>query len=648
MATNTISDPNRTVKQSVKDNSKPKNKKRTSEYGKIIALLMDVGLLNQTQVRYASRVQSKLRTEKPLIEIIKELKYLTEGQLRKTLRENPLSIHLGDFLVELGLITNRDLDLVLQLQKKETPKRKLGEVLVALNVIEEHKLISELSLLLGFPFIEPDALKIDPNLYQRGSTTQYQAHSFVPVRLEGEKIIVAFADPMDPQDIDAATEAMGMPVIPAITTKLSINAAIAHFGNDEKAGKTISSKTAESVVNIVNTMIVDAIEAADVSHIHIDPMADRVRVRFRRDGVLVPYKEYPLSIAHALSRRLEVLCRDDITERRCHHSGRIRFGHRGLKIDIRVSFYITVKGLKIVMRVLSRPTNPLSIDEIGMSKRVMLGLREGALDPPGGLILFTGPAGSGKTTTLYGCISHLKKMETSIITAEDPIGYVIDGISQSVINTKINLSFEKAIQHMARQDPDVIVIGEIKDAFSAEAAVQAALTGHKVLATVSAEDSVGGLLRLSNMDTDGFLIASMVSCVAAQRLLRRVCVHCARPYELTPMDLRRIGCDFDQMAGAAFLKGQGCSHCRHTGYHKRVAAFEVLMLNDSVRDGIVDCKTSHQIRRICKDASGLVTLFEDGLYKAAQGITAVEEVLRCLPRFHKPRSVGELLRLLGK
>jgi len=648
MAANTVTETIGTVKQTVKSNSKPTNAENKSDFGKIIALLIEVGLLTKTQVQYASRVQSKLRTEKPLLEIIKELNYLTDGQLRKALRENPLSIHIGDFLVELGLITNRDLDLVLQLQKKETPMRKLGEVMVAHNLIEERKLIAELSLLLGFPFVEPDVSEIDPNLLTRGAIAQYQAHSFFPVRREGEKIIVAFADPMDPQDIDAAVEALGMPVIPAITTNLSINAAIAHLENEKKAGTRTAAETGESVVNILNTIIVNAIEATDVSDIHIDPMVDRLRVRFRVDGVLALHKDYPLSISQALSNRLQVLCRGDIKDRRCHHSGRIRFDHGGHQRDIRVSFYATIRGEKIVMQLLKRQTKLLRLDEIGMSKRVMHRFQENALDRPGGVLLVTGPSGSGKTTTLYSCIEHLNTMDISIITAEDPVEYVIDGISQCAINTKINLSIEDAIKHMARQDPDVIVIGEIRDTFSAGAAVQAALTGHKVLTTFHAEDSVSGLLRLFNMDIDGFLTASTVSCVVAQRLLRRVCVRCARPYEITPMDLRRIGCEFGQMAGAAFSKGQGCSHCRYTGYRKRVAAFEVLILNDPVRDGLIEGKSSHQIRRICKETTGLVTMFEDGFYKAALGITTVEEILRCLPRFHNPRSFRELARLLGK
>lgn len=648
MATNTIPETIGTAKQAVKGNPNSKNEEKISDCGKIITLLTDLGVLTQTQVQYASRVQSKLQTEKPLLEILKELNYLTDGQLQRALRENPLSINLGDFLVELCLITNRDLDLVLQLQKKEKPMRKLGELLVAHNLIEERKLIAELSLLLGFPFVEPDVTKIEPDLLRRGSITLYRTHSFFPVRLETGKVVVAFADPMDPRDIDAAAEAMGMPVVPAITTQLSINAAIAHLENDKKADTPIAAETGESVVTLLNTIIMNAIEAVDVSDIHIDPMIDRLRVRFRADGVLALHKDFPMSIFQALSNRLQVWCRGVIKGGRCHPGGRIRFDHGGHQRDIRVSFYPTVRGEKIVMRLLKPQKKLWNLDEIGMSRRVVHRFKEGALDRPGGAILVTGPAGSGKTTTLYSCIDHLNTMAVSIITAEDPVDHIIDGISQCAINKKANLSVEDAIEQMARQDPDVIVIGEIRGAFSARAAVQAALTGRKVLTTFHAEDSIGGLLRFFNMNGDGFLTASTVSCVVAQRLLRRVCVHCARPYKLTPMDLRRMGCELDQTAGAAFSKGQGCRKCRYTGYHKRVAAFEMLVLNDSVRDGLIEGKTSHQIRRICMETTGFVTLFEDGFHKAALGLTTVEEILRCLPRFRQPRSFRALTRLLGK
>ncbi len=620
----------------------------TTAYGKIIGLLIDDGVLNETQVAYAARIQTKVKSDKPLLEIIKELGYLTEEQLRLTLRNNKLSLRIGEFLVELGLIRAHDLELALQLQEEETPRRKLGEVLVAHNLLEERKLISVLSLQLGFPFIEPDLLKIDPDLFALGPVSQYRNHNFVPVRREDGKVLVAFADPLDTRDVDAAARALNVPVIPAITTKLSIKAAIERFRTDKTLEGHVSPESGESVVEIVNAIIVDAIEADDVSDIHIDPLSDRLRVRFRLDGVMVHHKDYPLSIAMPLSTRIKVLCRADIAERRRHQGGRILFDHGSHQMDIRVSFYATVKGEKIVLRLLNRQAELLNIDEIGMCKRVMHQFREDALDRPSGVIMVTGPTGSGKTTTVYSCINHLNTMEASIITAEDPVEYVIDGIGQCSIDPKINLTYEDSLRHIVRQDPDTIVIGEIRDTFSAEVAVQAALTGHKVLTTFHTEDSIGGLLRLLNMDIDAFLISSTVVCVVAQRLLRRVCDQCARPHELSPMDLLRIGCELEQLQGATFMKGLGCKHCRFTGYRKRVAAFEVLVLNEAVRDGLIQRKTSHQIRRLCTETTNLVTLFEDGLYKAAKGITTVDEIVRCLPRFQKPRSIGELERLLGK
>jgi type IV pilus assembly protein PilB len=619
-----------------------------SDYGKIVGLLLEVGLLSEKQVQYALRVRSKIKSHKSLLEIIRELDYLSEDQIRETLRQNSPSLRIGEFLVEMGMIGQPDLELALKLQAEETPTRKLGEVLVAHNLIEERKLIGVLSIQLGFPFIDPDSLKIDPDLFKRGSISQYREHNFVPVRLEDGKVLVAFADPMDPQDVEAATNAMCQSIIPAITTKLSIKAAIDHLHPEKKIAEYILSETDESVVEIVDAIIAEAIETADVSDIHIDPLADRLRVRFRLDGVLVPYKEYPMNISRALSTRIKVLCKADIVEKQRHQEGRILFDNNGHPMDIRVSFYATVKGEKIVLRLLNRQTELPDIDQIGMSRRVMRHFREDALDRPSGVVLITGPAGSGKTTTVYSCINHLNTMETSIITAEDPVEYVIDGIGQCAIDPKINLTFEDSLRHMMRQDPDIIVIGEIQDASCAEVAVHAALTGHKVLTTLHTEDSIGGLLRLLNMDIDAFLISSTVVCVVAQRLLRRVCSHCALPYELRPRDLLRIGCDHNHLEGAAFRKGHGCEHCRYTGYRKRVAAFEVLVLNDAVRDALIQRKTSQQIRHVCTQTTGLVTLFEDGLYKAARGITTVEETMRCLPRFQKPRPLGELERLIGK
>ena len=324
------------------------------------------------------------------------------------------------------------------------------------------------------------------------------------------------------------------------------------------------------------------------------------------------------------------------------------FDHSGEELDLRVSIFVTVHGEKIVLRLLNRKNELLQVEDVGMSPRVLDRFISEALDCPSGVVLVTGPTGSGKTTTIYSCINHLNNPETSIITAEEPVEYVIDGISQCSINPTINMTFDETLRHIVRQDPDVIVIGEIRDEYSASVAVQAALTGHKVLTTFHTEDSIGGLVRLLNMDIDAFLISSTVVCVLAQRLMRKICPNCAALYQPTPKEYLAMGYAPKDLEGATFKTGRGCPLCDETGYRRRIAIFEMLVLNESVRDAILARKTSHQIRQISIESTGLVTLFEDGISKAAEGITTIEECIRCLPRLHKPRPLAEINHLLGK
>lgn len=309
---------------------------------------------------------------------------------------------------------------------------------------------------------------------------------------------------------------------------------------------------------------------------------------------------------------------------------------------------MTVHGEKIVMRLLKQKKELMDIHSIGMSPNMLNRFLEDAVYQPSGVLLVTGPTGSGKTSTVYSCINHIKNPQISIITAEEPVEYVMDGIAQCSIDPKINLTFEETLRHIVRQDPDVIVIGEIRDLSSAEMAMQSALTGHKVLSTFHTEDSIGGLIRLLNMDIAPFLISSTVVSVLAQRLLRRVCPSCATEVKLTPQQLQRLGCDPSDLNGATFKKGRGCTECKQTGYKGRVGVFELLVLNELVRDAILEQKTSHEIRQISIEHSGLVTLLEDGLLKAANGITSVDELLRCLPKLSIPRSLGEIRRLSGE
>jgi type IV pilus assembly protein PilB len=287
------------------------------------------------------------------------------------------------------------------------------------------------------------------------------------------------------------------------------------------------------------------------------------------------------------------------------------------------------------------------IEDIGLSARILQRFREEALDLPSGVLLFTGPTGSGKTTTVYSCLHHILNPQMSIITAEEPVEYVIDGISQCSINPKIGLTYEETLRHILRQDPDVIVIGEIRDNFSAEVAVQAALTGHKVLTTFHTEDCVGGLIRLLNMNIEPFMIASTVVSIISQRLLRKVCPSCNAPYKAASPELQRIGYTLNDINGTQLRKGRGCANCQHTGYKGRVGIFELLIIDELVRDAILERRTSKALRQISIESTGLITLLEDGIVKATDGVTTLDELLRSLPRLQNPRPLPELRRLIG-
>ncbi|NNL67414.1 MAG: type II/IV secretion system protein, partial [Myxococcales bacterium] len=402
----------------------------------------------------------------------------------------------------------------------------------------------------------------------------------------------------------------------------------------------------DEVVSDIDQMLAEALDRG-ASDIHVEPLPERLRIRFREDGVMVPYRDLPIGVSAAFTSRLKVLCQSDISERRRHQGGRFTTTVNGTELDMRASFYVTLHGQKTVLRLLNRARTLQPLEEIGMPRRTLERYREDALDCPSGVVLVTGPTGSGKTSTLYSSINHINNDELAIITAEDPVEYTIDGISQCSLNAEIDLTYEETLRHIVRQDPDVIVIGEIRDRFSAETAIQAALTGHKVITTFHTEDTIGGLVRLLNMNIEAFLISSTVVSVLAQRLVRRVCDHCAVPYEPTAVDHRRLGLDASHLEGAEMRIGRGCNHCRGSGYRGRIAIFELLVLMEKIRDAILAHATSHEIRRISREESGLVSLFEDGLVKAARGLTTLSELYRMLPRLDAPRPLPELRRLVG-
>jgi type IV pilus assembly protein PilB len=610
----------------------------------IVELLIEAGKLTRDQLAYAQRIQSKLDTPRPILELLKELKIISEDHVKEVVRSLPTPMSLGNLLVELGRIREADLQIALKIQAEAKSRRRLGEILLERRLIDERSLIEVLSLQMGFPYVEPDFTEIDTKLFHRVPPKWYESHSFVPVRLEDGKPLIAFSDPMDKNELAAAREIFGAHIVVAIARRSSIERAVKRVQH-VKQRERISPADENSIIALVDSIIAAAV-ARQASDIHIEPLKEHIRVRFRQDGVLLHYEDFPAALMGAITNRLKVMCDVDITEKRRHQGGRFFFEHGETQLDLRASFYVTVYGEKIVLRLLNRQGVLIHLEDVGLAPRMLERFKEDALYLPSGVILITGPTGSGKTTTVYSCINHINDPQTSIITAEEPVEYVIDGISQCSINPRIQLTYEETLRHIVRQDPDVIVIGEIRDTFSAEIAVQAALTGHKVLTTFHTEDSIGGLVRLLNMNIEAFLISSTVVSVMAQRLLRRVCPDCATAYRPTPLDLQRLGYGYADVHGANFQQGQGCSQCQYTGYRGRVGIFELLVLNEDIRNAIIERRTSQEIRRISIEATGLVTLMEDGLIKAAAGATTVSELLRCLPRLQKPRPLPELKRLL--
>lgn len=621
---------------------------RADEPKNVIArLLIKEGLLTEAQLRYASRVQSKLTAHRSLAQVFQDLGYITAQQLRMVLRNNRFSLKLGELLLELGAINREQLESALSIQQVAVEKKRLGEILIESRIISERELIEILSVQLGIPYIDPQAITLNKELLDKVPLNWYSTHRFIPVSKTGDKVLVALVDPMDQKALDAARMIFGRDLLLAICSRNALSEAMALF--EQNKGERRPKEIDESkVVGAVNSIMADAARM-QASDIHIEPQRDKVRIRFRIDGALILYKELELDMAPALTNRFKILAKADIAERRRHQDGRILFENpeNNSSIDMRVSFFVTVWGEKIVLRLLSSKGMLLRIQDIGIFPNLVERFCYDALDAPTGVILITGPTGSGKTTTLYSCVRYLDKLETSIVTVEDPVEYIIDGIAQCSINPKINLTFEESLKAIVRQDPDVIVVGEIRDSFSAETCIQASLTGHKVLATFHTEDSVGALIRLLNMNIEPFLISSTVVSVVAQRLLRRVCPQCEEAYIPTPIELHRLGYTGGDIRGLSFKEGRGCPACHHTGYRGRVGVHEILILNEMVKDAIISRKTSYEIRRISIETAGLVTLFEDGFAKAARGETSLQEVLRLLPRVSKPRLPHELKRLLG-
>lgn len=607
-------------------------------------LLIKEGLLSEDQLEQALTLQKKQKTYKPLGEICTELKFISKLQLRRILSKHRKMIRIGDLLINLGLITEAQLKEALIQQKQKKIGSKIGEVLIDLGFITEEILINTLSIQLGVPKVIPDPNLIDRSLMEGISEDFLTRNEVLPAFKEDNILTVIMSNPLDDETIRSLEKIFRCTVEPAIAPKaqilnvlsehtqkitLGVKSQVEETGKDLVIGDIVVNKDGDdNIITILDYIITTAI-VEGASDIHIEPREKSLHVRYRVDGILRHKTDLPISLAPNLCSRIKALCGLDIAEKRRHQDGRIEARIKEKEVDLRVSVFASVYGENIVIRILHRTSEFIEIDALGLSPTNHYKLKQ-ILDQPAGIILATGPTGSGKTTTLYASLNYLNDGKRSIITVEDPVEYTIGGVIQGQLETKLGQTYVDFLKSMMRQDPDVIMVGEIRDTEAAEAVIQAALTGHKVLSTFHTDDTTGALLRLMDMGIDTFLISSTVVSVVAQRLVRVLCADCRKPhtpdtYQLASFGIRNVNLD-----KFTFYQPHGCSLCGGTGFKGRTAIHELLGVNDAIRDAILNRKTSTQIRLIARNKAHLISMREDGFFKATQGITSLEEIQRVI------------------
>ncbi len=616
-----------------------------TRHASIAAALIKEGIVSEKQIARALKVQSLLEEPRQLIDVIVDLGYAKRNAITDAIAKHGSTMRLGEILLEQGIINTSSLEMALTVQREQGIK--LGEALIQIGAINERQLLQNIANQAKVPYIEPSFSMIDTALLRGVSPDFLARHDFVPFSKGDDGAVTLVVFDLHSDSVQrAADELYHGKTIFALGPAECIKSTIDDFRNYRQSeGREVSAKEQrDAAVNLVEHILTQAVEEG-ASDIHIEPMTHAVRVRYRIDGVLVYKTDLPSYLLAKLISRLKILAECDIAEHQRHQGGRILFQLGDRAIDMRLSIYVSIHGQSAVLRVLNKDMALVTLDELGMTPSMLLRYRDDVLDPPTGVVLITGPTGSGKTTTLYSSIDYCNNIQTKIITAEDPAEFTIEGIVQCSINDKIGRSFALTLREIVRQDPDIIVLGEIRDKTTADVAIQAALTGHKVYSTFHTEDTIGGLLRLIDMDIETFLISSTVISVLAQRLLRRICLKCAAPYVPNAREVEHMGLTMAEVREYEYKKGRGCSNCSYTGYRGRVAVYELLVLNELVKEAILLKKTAHEIRQISMDTTGLVSMREDGIAKVVKGITTFEEILAHTPRTFHTRPLRQILTL---
>jgi type IV pilus assembly protein PilB len=548
---------------------------------------------------------------------------------------------LGDILLEGGLVNAAQLEVAHA--EQERVGRALGRVLIEQGVLTESQLVEALSAQIGLRYVDLSDFPVDGSAIGRVPGAVCRRHSAMPIGFEDGKLLVAMADPANVFALDDIRSLTGMDVKPVVATRGDLAAAVDRYYRadsdlddltsvmDSLEEEDDLSKVKEIVedapiVKYVNLLITQAIQDR-ASDIHLEPGEHDLRVRFRIDGVLHEIMRSPKAIQSGVISRLKIMADINIAERRIPQDGRLSVNAHGKKIDLRVATLPTVWGEKVVMRILDNSTARLDLADLGFSEGNYERYSR-SFSKPYGMILVTGPTGSGKSTTLYATLNILSRPEVNVITVEDPVEYRLAGINQVQVNPKAGLSFASALRSILRSDPDIVLIGEIRDHETAQIAVEAALTGHLVLSTLHTNDSPSAIPRLTEMGIEPFLVGSALDAILAQRLARRLCKKCKEAYVPTAEMLVQARFPWDSSEPLPTLyRHVGCSACSKTGYKGRLALHEVMVVSEDIERMAVEHSSATAIGEVAR-AEGMVTLRDDGLAKVLAGTTSLEEILR--------------------
>lgn len=553
---------------------------------------------------------------------------------------------IGDYLQKKGLLTTAQLNEALEEQKRS--KGRLGEVLVKKGYISEDKFVQALSEQLGIPFVNINTYKADPEVIKLFTLELAQRCQAVPINRIVDAISVAMVDPLNIMLVDEIKRSCGLTIRPVFATSTGIKNAINKYyvttapeastgffaptenkpamqAQPEEDVEILVKEAADtSVITLVNSIFSEAVESG-ASDIHLEPEKGNLYVRMRIDGVLQESKPVSKDLEPAVISRIKIIANMDIAERRIPQDGRININIQNREIDLRVSTFPTIYGENIVIRLLDKSQAMFKLEDLGFQPDILHVFKE-QIRRPYGIILVTGPTGSGKTTTLYAGLNLINDVKKNIITLEDPIEYVVPRVRQAQVNVKAGLTFATGLRAILRHDPDIIMIGEIRDRETAEIAIQSALTGHLVFSTLHTNDAASAVGRLIDMGIEPFLIASSLNAILAQRLVRKLCPKCKKSYKPQEAELLALG--FSQPPKEATLyKEAGCSFCRSTGYKGRVGVYELLVLDEGIKDLLLKKSPAHQIKDYAMQ-KGMRTLKDDGLEKLLAGITSAAEVLR--------------------